>query len=140
VGIIAYDSRPTGALPPISSPRRWTELVNEPYGLAYVCYFTARHGKPLSLPEWGSVTPPQGGDDGAYVAHVGRFVTTHNVAYQAWFDAPSNRVLQLDPTTACCRRDWMRLLRQDCPKTIWHDCSRTRVGAGRWPEPATGAR
>lgn len=97
IGIDAYDSSGTVKLPPISSPRRWPVLTSEPLGLDALEHFARAHHKALSIPEWGSVARPQGGDDGAYVADMGAFVATHDVAYQSWFDPGGSSILPLDP-------------------------------------------
>jgi len=97
VGLSFYDQ--SGArLPPVGSSSRWSVLANEPLGLNTVYAFAAQHHKPLSLPEWGTVSTQ--GDDGNYVAHIGDFVATHDVAYQSWFDAGDDHIYQLNPAEA----------------------------------------
>ena len=100
VGIDQYDEGADGPLPPTSSPSRWHDLVNEPLGLVDVYRFAQKHGKALSIPEWGTVNSPDNGDDGAYVAHMGHFITTHDVAYQSWFDAGDDGIYPLTATAA----------------------------------------
>lgn len=97
VGVDAYDESPN-KLPPVGSPRRWTALAAEPLGIDAVYAFAARHHKPFSIPEWGTIAT--NGDDGAYVADMGRFVADHDVAYQSWYDAGDNHTLPLLPTRA----------------------------------------
>ncbi len=107
VGIDFYDVGPNA--PPVSSPRRWTVLSHERLGLDAVYAFASRRGKPLSIPEWGTVDPQNtgagfnatgGGDDGTYVAHMGDFIASHNVAYQSWFDNGDDGVYELLTTDA----------------------------------------
>lgn len=100
VGIDAYDTAPSNDLPPVGSPARWPRIANEPYGLEAVYRFAAAHHKPLSLPEWGTVSGANGGDDPSYVTHMAAFIASHDVSYQAWFDTPSPGVLPLDPSVA----------------------------------------
>ena len=109
VDIVGIDFYDVGAQTPASSPRRWASLSREPLGLDAVYAFAARHGKPLSIPEWGTVDPQStsggftstsGGDDGAYVAHMGNFIASHDVAYQSWFDNGDDGVYQLVPAVA----------------------------------------
>jgi hypothetical protein len=99
IGIDAYDEAPHGGLPPVEAPSRWQALVSELLGLEDVYRFAQAHGKPLSIPEWGTVSGPNGGDDANYVQHMGQFVASHNVSYQAWYDGGSG-VLSLTPTSA----------------------------------------
>ena len=96
VGISLYDEG--SRLPPVGSPARWKALASEPMGLNEVYAFAAKHHKPLSVPEWGTVI--RQGDDGNYVANVGDFVASHDVAYQSWFNAGNGNVYPLNPTAA----------------------------------------
>lgn len=97
VGVDAYDTAPSASLPP-PSPSRWRALSSEPLGLLSVARFAAVHGKPLSIPEWG--TQANVGDDGLYVAEMARLILTHDVAYQSWFDSGSDGVLPLTSSAA----------------------------------------
>ena len=97
VGIDAYDEASI-VLPPVGNPTRWAVLAGEPLGLEQVAAFARAHHKALSIPEWGTLTTK--GDDGAYVAGIGRFVATHEVAYQCWYDAGNNHIFQLSPRQA----------------------------------------
>ena len=71
IGIDAYDAAgtPGASLPPVGSPARWAALTSEPDGLNAVEKFAAEHGKPLSIPEWGTVSWQ--GDDANYVTNMG---------------------------------------------------------------------
>jgi beta-mannanase len=97
VGISLYDQS-RYPLPPVGSPGRWHALVSEPMGLSEIYAFAAQHEKPLSIPEWGTVTTQ--GDDGNYVADVGAFVASHDVAYQAWLDSGAPTIYPLSRTEA----------------------------------------
>jgi len=92
VGVDAYDESPI-QLPPVGSPKRWPVLTEEPLGLDQLDAFAVAHHKPLSIPEWGTLSTH--GDDGAYVAAMGHFVATHDVAYQSWYDAGDNHIFTL---------------------------------------------
>jgi hypothetical protein len=97
VGISQYDE--SGYyLPPVGSPARWKALASEPMGLDEVYAFARQHHKPLSIPEWATVIKL--GDDGNYVGHVGAFVATHDVAYQAWFNVGNDNIFQLNKSEA----------------------------------------
>jgi hypothetical protein len=55
----------------------------------------AAHHKPLSFPEWATVGSQ--GDDAANVTSMGAFIAHHDIAFQSWFDAGDNGILQLAP-------------------------------------------
>jgi beta-mannanase len=92
VGISFYDQSGY-PLPPVGSSARWQALANEPMGLNEIYAFAARHHEPLSIPEWGTVATQ--GDDASYVTHMVDFIATHDVAYEAWFDAGDFNIYQL---------------------------------------------
>ena len=96
IGIDAYDD--TGlSIPAVGKPGRFAALAAEPDGLNEVAAFAAAHNKPLSIPEWGTVSTQ--GDDAAYVTAIANFVATHDVAYQSWFNG-GDTIYPLDPTQA----------------------------------------
>ena len=97
IGIDFYDisGQP---LPPVGNPERWTALSRQPDSLTEVAAFAAAHHKPLSFPEWATVSSE--GDDAAYVTSMGAFIAHHDVAFQSWFDAGDNGILQLTPSRA----------------------------------------
>jgi hypothetical protein len=97
VGIDAYDDSGVD-LPPVGSPARWGVLASEPDGLNAVEAFAAAHHKPLSLPEWGTVESQ--GDDASYVSNMATFIAGHDVAFQSWFNAGDNGILQLSRSQA----------------------------------------
>ena len=97
IGISQYDES-GWPLPPVGTAARWKALVSEPMGLNEVYAFAAQHHKPLSIPEWGTVVKI--GDDGEYVANIGDFVASHDVAYQAWFNVPDDGIFMLNATEA----------------------------------------
>jgi Glycosyl hydrolase family 26 len=97
IGVDAYDASGM-PLPPVGSPERWAKLVSEPEGLDAIKNFAVAHGKPLSIPEWGTVATE--GDDANYVTNIGAFVAGNDVAFQAWFDAGDNHIDQLSRSEA----------------------------------------
>jgi len=94
IGMDVYDQAwgPNGSI--ISNPAmRWQQLVNEPGGLAWQAQFAARHDKPMSFPEWALTKRDDGhggGDDPYFIQEMHTWITSHNVAYQSYFelDAP----------------------------------------------------
>ena len=97
IGIDFYDTSGL-ALPPVRNPARWAALSGEPDGLGQVAAFAAAHRKPLSFPEWATVTSQ--GDDPRYVTAMGAFIARHDVAFQSWFDAGDNGIYQLSASEA----------------------------------------
>jgi O-antigen/teichoic acid export membrane protein/glycosyltransferase involved in cell wall biosynthesis len=97
IGIDFYDTSGQ-PLPPVGNPERWTALSRQPDSLMQVAAFAAAHHKPLSFPEWATVGSQ--GDDAAYVTSMGAFIAHHDVAFQSWFDAGDNGILQLSPSGA----------------------------------------
>jgi hypothetical protein len=95
IGVDVYDSGMPGH--PRDPAVRWTRLDHEPGGLAQVVAFARRHGKPLSVPEWGVVNASGGGlgDDPAYVTGIADTIKDNNVVYQAYFDRPVGGVMAL---------------------------------------------
>ena len=97
IGIDAYDDSGI-SLPRVVNSTRWATLAGEPEGLNALAAFAAEHGKPLSIPEWGTVTTQ--GDDTDYVSKMGTFIAYHDVAFQCWFNAGDDSIFQLNPSQA----------------------------------------
>jgi hypothetical protein len=76
------------------NPRaRWKTYMNQPHGLRWHRQFAARHGKPMTFPEWGVTTRPDGhggGDSPYFISRMYEWIRTNNVAahYYFEFDAP----------------------------------------------------
>lgn len=78
----------------------WSTQKGGPRGLGTWLAFAKQHGKPLSVPEWGTTpTDEGGGDHPIYIQAMQEFFTAHadNIAYETYF----NRHLgfQLWPST-----------------------------------------
>ncbi|MGW7353206.1 glycoside hydrolase family 26 protein [Streptomyces sp. NPDC054784] len=74
VGMDSYDQPPGG---------RFAEHVRQPYGLQHQVDFAARHGKPVSYPEWGLF---RGGDNPAYVRGMLGWMRKHRPVYHTITD------------------------------------------------------
>jgi beta-mannanase len=85
VDILGLDFYDVGCDAP-STVLTFAQLSNETYGLASFEQFAATQGKPMSFPEWGLATGPEG-DDPAYIAGMGSTVANGNFAFEAYFDA-----------------------------------------------------
>jgi hypothetical protein len=75
---------------------RWKDLVDKPYGLAWLARFAREHGKPMSLPEWGLVDRADGhggSDSPEYIDRMHAWIASHDVGYSVYFDddAPDGR-------------------------------------------------
>lgn len=111
VGVDAYDAFCNGTHP-APSAATFQSLASEPDGLDAVTSFAASHGKPVSLPEWGTAAIPANGgsglgDDGAYVKGIGQWVASNDVAFQTYFDIGDGSILPLtsaNPNTLAAYR------------------------------------
>ncbi|HTW07059.1 MAG TPA: hypothetical protein VME46_06105 [Acidimicrobiales bacterium] len=93
VGIDLYDTSCAMTLPG-PTPSSWADLGAERNGLDTFDMFARRHNKPMSIPEWGLQSAPNG-DDPYYVDGIARFVGRNDVAFQAYFDSGSDGILPL---------------------------------------------
>jgi hypothetical protein len=69
--------------------RRWSTLMNKDNGLAWHAAFARQHGKPISFPEWGTGTRPDGhggGDDPYFIQQMRRWISANNVLYHNYWD------------------------------------------------------
>lgn len=67
-------------------------MLTETYGLNWLANFAAKHGKPMSFPEWGVDSD----NAGPYIKDFANWVNTHNVAYESYFNSSSGFNLTLD--------------------------------------------
>jgi hypothetical protein len=93
IGIDAYD-----ASCEVSSPVTFSQLANEPDGLASVEAFAVSQGKPMSLPEWG-LFASGGGDNPGYINGIGTMVANDDFSFEAFFDNGTGGTLQLGSGT-----------------------------------------
>lgn len=99
VGIDYYDYRFTRDVPASGGAARWRAQVSQPGGLAAAIAFARRHGKPISLPEWGLAKPGEMrgglGDNPDFVRRVARLVRHTPTVYQSYFESPTGDTKQL---------------------------------------------
>jgi beta-mannanase len=93
IGIDAYDASCVS-----SSTVTFSQLANEPDGLASVEAFAVSQGKPMSLPEWG-LFGSVGGDNPGYITGIGSMVAQGDFSFEAFFDAGSQGTLELGSGT-----------------------------------------
>ena len=90
IGADVYDQAwgPNGAV--VSDPAtRWNMYTTETDGLNWLSSFAVSHGKPISLAEWGLAIRSDGhggGDNAYFVQQMYNWITTHNVAFDMYFE------------------------------------------------------
>jgi hypothetical protein len=73
----------------------WDEIYGGDRGLAFWSDFAKKHGKPMTLPEWGLWQREDGhggGDNPFFIEKMHAFITdpAHNIAYQGYFDVDTD--------------------------------------------------
>jgi hypothetical protein len=68
---------------PARSVSAWDEMVARPNGMQWLEGFAAAHHKPTAYPEWGV----DSNMTGPYIEHVASWFSSHNVLYQAFWNA-----------------------------------------------------
>jgi len=90
VDIIGRDHyNQTWATNVVTPADRWNNLLTESYGLNWVQTFATQHKKPISIPEWGTGTRPDGhggGDDPYFIQQMSAWIKNNNVAYHSYWD------------------------------------------------------
>lgn len=72
---------------------RWDELLTQPYGLQWQRSFSAAHNKPMSFPEWGTGTRPDGhggGDDPYFIEQMASWIGQTDPIYHNYWDYPAS--------------------------------------------------
>lgn len=91
IGLDVYDFKYEG-----SAGERWEKFyLNAPFGLQWHREFAARHGKPMSYPEWGV---GNFGDNPLFVQNMHDWFVANagNIAYAAYFDVDGLWPTQID--------------------------------------------
>jgi hypothetical protein len=68
---------------------RWKHFMSQRYGLRWHRNFSARHGKPMTYPEWGLATRSDGhggGDNPYFISRMYEWIRTNNVAAHYYFE------------------------------------------------------
>jgi hypothetical protein len=71
---------------------RWNTFLTASYGLNWLASFSLAHGKPLSIPEWGTGEwlvgdgGIGGGDDGLFVTNMANFMKSNAAVYSDYWD------------------------------------------------------
>jgi len=87
IGADVYNNNyfPAGVTP----EQRWLALRDGPVGLRWHREFARKHGKPISFPEWGTGTRPDGhggGDDPVFMRGMVDWIAENPPEYQAYWD------------------------------------------------------
>ncbi len=96
IGVDLYDAFCNGSKP-TQSVATFQQLAAEPDSLNAVQLFASQHGKPMSIPEWGTQFSSSGGlgDDPYYVKGIGSFVANNTMAFQSYFDPDNDGIIPL---------------------------------------------
>jgi hypothetical protein len=90
VDVIGADIYNVNYSAPGTTPaQRWKYLLEAPFGLQWHKKFAAAHGKPMSYPEWGTGTRPDGhggGDDPVFMAGMTQWIQGSQVEYHGYWD------------------------------------------------------
>jgi Glycosyl hydrolase family 26 len=90
IGTDVYDQAwgPNNSI--ISDPAvRWNTYATQTNGLNWVASFAASEGKPITIPEWGLAIRSDGhggGDNAYFIQRMHDWITSHNVAFQMYFE------------------------------------------------------
>lgn len=78
--------------PGTTAAQRWLALRDAPFGLQWHRQFAAARRKPMSYPEWGTGTRPDGhggGDDAVFMQGMVAWIRSNAVAYHGYWDYPA---------------------------------------------------
>jgi hypothetical protein len=111
IGLDVYDwARSAGE----TATTRWNGLVDATYGLQWQATFAAAHDKPVAFPEWGLTYTPSssskgsfrpsprskaGDDDTLFIRNMYDWFSSHETAFEDYFDSDSISVRLDDAIT-----------------------------------------
>ena len=104
----------------VSTPQaRWSQIVNQSYGLNFWANFAKGQGKPISIPEWGLSTDASagGGDDPYYVQQMYSWLQQNRAAFEVYFDYQGSLTSGSTPNAAAEYR------------SLWSEASATTSGS-----------
>ncbi|MDB5998314.1 MAG: hypothetical protein JWP52_13 [Rhizobacter sp.] len=87
IGLDVYNQ--TWSSPTPSPEKLWDGFLGQQFGLNWHRDFAAAHGKPMSYPEWGTGTRPDGhgrGDDPFFIERMVQWIAANKVAYHNYWD------------------------------------------------------
>lgn len=68
---------------------RWQGYLTANYGLNWLANFAVTHNKPITIPEWGTGTRPDGhgwGDDPLFVHNMAAWMRAHGTLFHGYWD------------------------------------------------------
>ncbi|MFT3719906.1 glycoside hydrolase family 26 protein [Pseudorhodoferax sp.] len=77
----------------LSAEQRWQLILRAPYGLEWHRRFAMEHRKPMSFPEWGTGSRPDGhggGDDPVFMRNMIAWIQANPVLYHIYWDYPAS--------------------------------------------------
>ncbi|MDX6243551.1 MAG: hypothetical protein QOE76_1274 [Frankiales bacterium] len=93
IGVDNYDTSWATDYTPSAHPQVWNHIVTQTWGLNWLASFAGQHGKRMSIPEWGVVYKCNGhggGDDPYFIDQMHAWVSSHDVAYESYFQVDDN--------------------------------------------------
>jgi hypothetical protein len=78
--------------PELTPEQRWQISFSAPYGLAWHKKFATAHGKPMTFPEWGTGSRPDGhggGDDPVFMQKMVDWIKANSPYYHIYWDYPA---------------------------------------------------
>jgi hypothetical protein len=102
IGLDVYDQDETSGQP---AQARWSDLVNDGYGLAWQASFASTHHKPIAFPEWAeelaTTSPGLGGGDNPYfITAMRQWFAAHRTAFEDYFNSDTSYGTYYALTTA----------------------------------------
>jgi hypothetical protein len=90
IGADNYDASFSDSYAPSDHQQVWNGILTEKWGLDWLADFAGKHGKRMSMGEWG-VTQREdghgGGDDPYFIEQMHAWFASHDVAYEAYFES-----------------------------------------------------
>ena len=93
IGVDNYDASWSSDYSPSAHDQVWNHILTQNWGLNWLASFATAHGKRMSIPEWGVVYKCDGhggGDDPYFIDAMHTWVSTHDVAYESYFQIDDN--------------------------------------------------
>ncbi len=94
IGMDVYNVNYSGTAATDSDATWWTYIkTTQTYGLDWLDSFAAAHGKPISIPEWGTGRKIDGTnrsrDSALFIRNMADWIRNHNVYYHSYFHYPA---------------------------------------------------
>jgi hypothetical protein len=90
IGADNYDVSFDNNFAPTDHEQVWNGILTESWGLNWLSDFASRHGKRISMGEWGVSNREDGhggGDNPYFIEQMHGWFASHDVAYEAYFEA-----------------------------------------------------